>query len=96
MVVLFTPVGDIACFAFVVASGVIGLEACEAIRLYLERKARDLKPFLRRCSTRENTHKRGQSPFNSFGRPSPSYFEKDRARGTRLDAFCSAMEEFSE
>ena len=95
MVVLFTPIGDIACFACVVASGVIGLEACEAVRLYLERKPRDLKPLVGRRPTRENTHKRGRSRFSSFGRPLPSYFEEHRARGTRLDAFCSAMEEFS-
>ena len=96
MVVLFTPIDDIACFAYVVASGVIGLEPRGAIRLYLEWKPSDLKSLLGRCPTRKHTYKRGRSRFSSFGRPPPEYFEKDRARGTGLDAFCSVMDEFSE
>jgi hypothetical protein len=95
VVVLFAPIGYIACFASAVARGVIGLEACETIRLHLERKSRDLKPLLGHRPTGENTHKRSPSPFSSFGRPLPKYFEEHRARGTGLDAFCAVIENFS-
>ena len=77
----------------VVASGVIGLEAGKMIGVHLERKSCDFEPLLGRRPTRENTHKRAPTP--SFARLLSKHFEKNRARGTRLNAFHLAMETLS-
>src|SRR5215469_9878608 len=53
---LLTPIDDVACFASVVASGVIGLEAGRTIGVHLERQPANVEPFLGRGATRENTH----------------------------------------
>src|SRR4029077_16153077 len=92
---LLAPIDDGACFPFDVARGVIPLEAWKTIRVQLERKARDFEPLPGRRPTRENTHKRGPSPFSSLGRRLPKHFEENRAGGPRLDALCFVITKFS-